>query len=59
MLGQRSICITDRNPETEMAEHVGHSLLLIIPCLQSHLHSLQLKTREEEEGSANDLHFLY
>ena len=30
----------------------------IVPCLQSHLHSSQLKTREEEEGFANDLHFL-
>ena len=30
-----------------------------LPFLQSHLHCPQLKTREEEEGSANDLHFLY
>ena len=31
----------------------------LLPCLQSHLHSPLLKTREEEEGSVNNLHFLW
>ena len=34
-------------------------LCWLLPCLQNHLHSPQLKTQEKEEGSVNDLYFLY